>query len=186
MSTTHTATEGQLATDTQQEELDADLTSIELKFTWANTLRTLLALLEDGDSEGKRFARNEFSRMAVAADLGADSLTRLNSLLSDGTLEDAESLQLIDRARMATHADAARRDSIEPADALKPRQIGLLAQQSGGVFEVCVCYSARGFYIGTRDEDGLPYSRESVEYWPQRETAEACLANGRWTQKPTP
>jgi hypothetical protein len=45
-----------------------------------------------------------------------------------------------------------------------------------------VCYSARGFYLGTYVDDE-PYSRESAEYWTTREAAEAALAGGQWTQR---
>lgn len=48
-----------------------------------------------------------------------------------------------------------------------------------------VLYSARGYYIGT-SENGLPYSRESSEYWTTAEQAQLALDEGRWTQKLTP
>lgn len=44
-----------------------------------------------------------------------------------------------------------------------------------------VCKSARGFYIGTWNEEG-PVSRESKEYWPKAELAQTALLNGQWTQ----
>lgn len=47
--------------------------------------------------------------------------------------------------------------------------------------------SAAGFYLGTRDpEDGSPFSRESVEYWPSRTLANTALSTGNWTQKEYP
>lgn len=45
--------------------------------------------------------------------------------------------------------------------------------------------SVRGFYIGTQEE-WMPVSRESKEYWTRREDAEAALGNGQWTQRPHP
>ncbi|CAM3542804.1 conserved hypothetical protein [Xenorhabdus nematophila ATCC 19061] len=39
-----------------------------------------------------------------------------------------------------------------------------------------------GFYIGTIDE-GIPCSRESVEYFARREQAEFALKQGQWTQR---
>jgi len=45
--------------------------------------------------------------------------------------------------------------------------------------------SARGFYIGTANDEG-PVSRESVEYWRTLQDAESALANGSWTQKTNP
>ena len=38
-----------------------------------------------------------------------------------------------------------------------------------------VCKSAAGFYIGFRDEDGLPYSRESKYFASQAEAAAFLL-----------
>ena len=65
---------------------------------------------------------------------------------------------------------------------LPPR--GKLAAEAGKVFALEVCKSAAGYYLGTVNEDGEPFTRESLEYWRKRETAEAALASGAWTQKP--
>jgi hypothetical protein len=46
-----------------------------------------------------------------------------------------------------------------------------------------VMSSAAGFYIGTSDIDGLPYSRESIEYWSTYEDAHLALKNGTWNQR---
>lgn len=50
---------------------------------------------------------------------------------------------------------------------------------------IIVLQSFNGFYLGTADEEG-PYSRESVEYWPSAEAAQAAL-NGiqgvDWTRR---
>lgn len=61
--------------------------------------------------------------------------------------------------------------------------IGQLARASGRSFEVRVLQSAAGFYLGTTDTDGFPYSRESVEYWPEEADAAVALTNGNWTQR---
>jgi hypothetical protein len=63
---------------------------------------------------------------------------------------------------------------------------GKLAEVAGKCFPLQVLKSRAGYYIGTCDEDGLPYSRESVEYWPKSSEAEAALVDGRWTQKREP
>lgn len=39
-----------------------------------------------------------------------------------------------------------------------------------------------GFYIGTR-EDGLPFSRESEEYFGTLAQARLALSTGSWTQR---
>lgn len=60
---------------------------------------------------------------------------------------------------------------------------GQLTQQNGATLPVEVLESgAKGFYIGTADDDG-PYSRESMEYWPSREEAANALDTGTWTQR---
>lgn len=40
---------------------------------------------------------------------------------------------------------------------------GKLAQAAGQLFPLQVCKSRAGFYLGTYDADGLPFSRESQE-----------------------
>lgn len=49
-----------------------------------------------------------------------------------------------------------------------------------------VLRSAAGYYIGTADENGLPMSRESEGYWPERDLAQTALDSGQWPQKLTP
>lgn len=68
--------------------------------------------------------------------------------------------------------------------------VGYLAKEFGGVrLELQVLKSAAGYYLGTLDEDGCPYSRESLEYWANSALAVAAL-NGvpgeNWTQRATP
>ena len=63
---------------------------------------------------------------------------------------------------------------------------GRLAQSVGGrSLRNQVLSSAAGFYIGTLDDDGLPYSRESP-YFATAELAEAALASGSWDQRLSP
>jgi hypothetical protein len=67
------------------------------------------------------------------------------------------------------------------------RKIGRLALAWGGcAFELQVLNSAAGYYLGTLDELGMPYSRESEDYWRTFEEAEAALESGAWEQKLTP
>ncbi len=65
-------------------------------------------------------------------------------------------------------------------------QFGALAQAAGQQRELQVCKSAAGFYLGTFDDDGAPFTRESQEYWGRREKAEQALQSGKWTQKQQP
>ncbi len=67
-----------------------------------------------------------------------------------------------------------------------PQQFGQLAAAIGKHLPLEICQSRAGFYVGTKDADGLPVSRESVEYWPQREQAEGALRGGMFTQKREP
>lgn len=65
---------------------------------------------------------------------------------------------------------------------------GLLARQAGLRLPLMVLESARGFYLGTADEEG-PVSRESVEYWSTNAAAEKALAGEEgkdWTQRSEP
>jgi hypothetical protein len=68
---------------------------------------------------------------------------------------------------------------------LVPGPKGQLAREFGGQsLPLQVLRSAAGFYLGTL-EDGMPYTRESVEYWPTQEQAERAMAIGEdgWTQR---
>lgn len=65
--------------------------------------------------------------------------------------------------------------------------IGKLAQKwYGTTRQVEVLSSAAGYYLGTIDEQGLPLSRESEEYFPDHEAALAALESGNWTQRQEP
>lgn len=73
--------------------------------------------------------------------------------------------------------------------AMKPgclqRAIGQVAYAYGACLRVEVLENVEGFYIGTREDD-LPFSRESVEYYPSRAAAERALKGGTWTQRRLP
>ncbi len=67
------------------------------------------------------------------------------------------------------------------------RKIGQLALEWGGcAFDLRVLESAAGYYLGTLDGLGMPYSRESEDYWRTRQEATAALESGDWEQKLTP
>ncbi len=63
------------------------------------------------------------------------------------------------------------------------QKFGLIAQQNGFELELQVLKSQSGFYIGTATEEGLPVSRESVEYFSDPNTAALALTENRWTQR---
>lgn len=44
-------------------------------------------------------------------------------------------------------------------------------------------WNAEGFYIGTKENDDKPFSRESKELFQTREEADTALATGTWTQR---
>lgn len=75
------------------------------------------------------------------------------------------------------------REGLPMVDSRIPSR-GKLAAEAGKVFPLEVCKSAAGYYLGTLNEEGEPFTRESVEYWRKQEAAEAALAKGAWTQKP--
>ena len=61
--------------------------------------------------------------------------------------------------------------------------IGKLAKEICGVeLPVTVLESQAGFYLGTEDR-GVPFSRESAEYFVTRNLAEAALESGKFTQR---
>lgn len=66
------------------------------------------------------------------------------------------------------------------------QQFGKLAAECGQRLPLQVCQSRAGFYVGTLDAEGLPYSRESAEYWPRRQQADQALTTGRFTQRTEP
>ena len=69
----------------------------------------------------------------------------------------------------------------------KLQNFGLLASRTGfGEIPNRVLRSAAGYYIGTFDPEDGPISRESAEYWPTKQAAEAALASGNWTQRANP
>ena len=45
--------------------------------------------------------------------------------------------------------------------------------------------SGIGYYLGT-EYKGLPYSRESVDYWPTKEAAAKALEAGDWLSRRQP
>lgn len=63
---------------------------------------------------------------------------------------------------------------------------GKLAQACGQKLPLKVCRSQAGYYLGTQDEQGCPYSRESAEYWRTDKAASQALETGRWTQRQEP
>jgi hypothetical protein len=71
---------------------------------------------------------------------------------------------------------------------LVPGPKGVLAREYGHQsLPLEVLQSAAGFYLGTQ-QDGMPYSRESAEYWRTSAEAERALAVGEdaWTQRDHP
>ena len=72
------------------------------------------------------------------------------------------------------------------SDPSVPLQLGHLAIAAGEAFALRVCASQAGFYIGTHDSSGAPFSRESVEYWPTPVAAQQAFATGAWTQRLVP
>jgi len=54
----------------------------------------------------------------------------------------------------------------------------------GMVLEVKVLVSGGGYYIGTECDCG-PYSRESRDYYPSREKAQAALDTNTWVRRDT-
>ncbi|HEB56625.1 MAG TPA: hypothetical protein ENI98_10035 [Gammaproteobacteria bacterium] len=62
---------------------------------------------------------------------------------------------------------------------------GVLAKEAGKNLPLMVLKSRAGYYIGTC-EDGIPYSRESIEYFESSAKAEYALEQKLWTQRSAP
>ena len=67
----------------------------------------------------------------------------------------------------------------ENNDALR----GTLVEAAGRCFPLQVCKSHAGYYIGTYNDDGEPFTRESEEYWRKPDQAERALNGRLWTQR---
>lgn len=64
---------------------------------------------------------------------------------------------------------------------------GKLAYECGGLaLPLSVIHSQAGYYLGTTDDDGAKFTRESREYWAEREEAQRALDSGDWTQRLVP
>ena len=67
------------------------------------------------------------------------------------------------------------------------QQFGWLAEHFGKRrLPLEVCASNAGFYLGTTEENGEPFSRESTQYWARREDAERALTKQDWKQRLKP
>lgn len=63
--------------------------------------------------------------------------------------------------------------------------LGMLPRETEMRLPLMVLQSAKGFYLGTADNDG-PVSRESVEYWANENAAKVALSGSEgknWTQR---
>lgn len=53
---------------------------------------------------------------------------------------------------------------------------------AGNNYPLQVLQSRRGFYLGTLDDEGMPFSRESAEYFHSHKAANDALNSGKWTR----
>ncbi|MDR1935847.1 MAG: hypothetical protein LBS49_09785 [Candidatus Accumulibacter sp.] len=69
----------------------------------------------------------------------------------------------------------------------RSQSIGYLALAYAGQRRpLQICRSAAGYYLGTLDDDGAPFSRESAGYFPSQGMARQALASGQWQQRLCP
>lgn len=153
--------------------------TVDLSLTWQGVLPVLLRLLTDGNSVGVAYARTELERMAKCADLATDAVNELTPNVRAAPPNVERLGQLLWRASELQRNTATAADVTPKAET----PIGQLASQAGKRLPVQVCCSGAGYYVGTHDEQGLPFSRESAEYWPTAEAAESALADGTWSQR---
>jgi hypothetical protein len=69
--------------------------------TWSQAVVPLLALLQDGTSEGRRMAREQVQSMARAADLAASAVALLNRMLEQQRTTHPEVARDIERLLQA-------------------------------------------------------------------------------------
>lgn len=91
----------------------------------------------------------------------------------------------LDQAQPPVAAKAPAGELLDAFASPKASSGHLAKRYSGLDLPVQVLRSGAGYYLGTIDEDG-PCSRESQEYFPNKESAEAALQTGRWTQRERP
>lgn len=66
------------------------------------------------------------------------------------------------------------------------KQFGKLAREYCRVeLPVRILASGAGYYLGTQDLEG-PVSRESMEYYPDFESAQVAFKENTWTQREHP
>ncbi|MEM7775923.1 MAG: hypothetical protein AAF732_09965 [Pseudomonadota bacterium] len=66
----------------------------------------------------------------------------------------------------------------------RKKKTGVLAKKFGNAnAPLQILKSAAGYYIGTLDKAGLPFTRESACYWDTRKAAESALQSGLFPQK---
>ncbi|WP_247664572.1 hypothetical protein [Ideonella alba] len=157
--------------------------------SWDEAVRLLLAAHLHATAEGQRMVETHLVRMAQIADLAQNAVALLDRLPDAAMAPLGKHWTQLRGAllqRALTLSGPASPTVSRPApetqgEAQRP-PLGLLAQRSGQDLPLEICYSAAGFYLGTYNDEG-PYTRESQEYWPQREQAQRALDTGHWTQR---
>lgn len=64
-----------------------EINTLNITPTWAGILPAYMAVLENGNAEGRKIARAEMLRMARLADLGNEACRALRALNAEGALD---------------------------------------------------------------------------------------------------
>jgi hypothetical protein len=154
--------------------------------TWAELLPVLLSVMSNGTPTARVLVEIQLLRMAGVADL-CDQLLAVLQNKGAGDSSEATTAVLSNARELA----AKRRDECKfgiNSFVLPPtKQCGQQAKTLlGRELELQVCESGAGFYIGTLNDQGLPCTRESEQYFRTRKAALTALDSGNWTQRPHP
>ncbi len=171
-----------------QDATTTALTTIEIDTrTWIATLPPTLAVYESGTPVGRSLAKQNLQRMAELADLAVHAVMTLERIVTEDHVRGSDVSMVMAEARRLSNARPADNSPDHHAAASPSgeaaRTCGVLAKKLSNLeLPLDICYNTRGFYIGTYC-DGLPYTRESEEFWPRRELVAEAMQTGDWTQR---
>ena len=158
--------------------------------TWVASLTATLAVYESGTPKGRSLAKQNLQRMAEIADLAFSAVKVIDRMVTDDHVRSDDVSFVMAEARRLTNSkpcDNSPEHHVAPSpDGDAARTCGALAKKLSNLdLPLDVCYCARGYFIGTFCDDAL-YTRESEEYWPQRELAVQAMRTSDWTQRVAP
>jgi hypothetical protein len=158
--------------------------------SWVASLPVTLAVYQSGTPKGHSLAKQNLQRMAEVADLAIRALRIIDRMASDEHVRGDDVTIVLAEAKRLSNArpcdNTPEHHAAPSPDGDAARACGALAKKLSNLdLPIDICYCARGYFIGTYD-DGALYTRESEEYWPQRDQAVTAMRTGDWTQRVAP